>query len=326
MRHAAFAAFFAICPALAVAQDWRHAVTNNGQWFEGWLVAPGEAMSIWCGGPTIGGPGLPQTDEPMLTDPGTFDLAVRFPGLDPAEAAIFTGTRSDLVIVAAGQGFGLPEAHWDELNGLGWIQRLGLSDPLFAALAQSVEVQVWAGGAQVAALTGRGLAEGLAVIGASCQAGWGAAPAASAPTAPAGQDGSVAAGIVAAAQAGIARGCNGPATTESRAFRTGDLDGDGRADLVVDWAGITCQNGLRRPFCGAANCSAEVYLSSRPDRMPFDTILGAGVALEAGPGGTVRLISGVTAASCPRTTRPDRCQTVWAVTRDGLAALPPGGG
>ena len=326
MRHAALAAFFAICPALAAAQDWRHAVTNNGQWFEGWLVAPGEAMSIWCGGPTIGGPGLPQTDEPMLTDPGTYDLALRFPALDPADAVIFTGSRSDLLIVAAGQGFGLPEAHWDELNGMGWIQRLGMGDPLFAALAQDGEVQVWAGGAFIASVSGRGLGEGLAVIGPSCQSGWGLAPTPPAGQAPSPATASAADTLLAAAQDSIARGCNGAAMTGPAALWAGDLDADGQPDLVLDWADVTCQAGAPRPFCGAANCTAEVFLSSRPDRMPFDAILGVGIALEAGPGGTARLTSGVTAASCPQTTRPDRCQTVWAVTRDGMAALPPGGG
>jgi hypothetical protein len=309
------------CAPVATAQDWQHGVTNNGQWFEGWLVAPDEAMLIWCGGPTIGGPGLPQTDEPMLTDPGTFDLALRLPSLDPADPTIFTGARTDLMIVAAGQGFGLPGAHWDELNGMGWTQRLGVSDPLFAALAQEGEVQVWAGGAFVAALPGRGLAEGLSVIGSSCRAGWGEAP-----PPPATPAGAPPLALVAAAQANVTRGCNGPAAMGPAALSAGDLDGDRAPDLVLDWAGVTCQTGVPRPFCGAANCTIEVFLSSRPDRVPFDAILGAGSGLESGAGGTARLTTGVTSAGCPRATRPDRCRMVWQVTRDGLSALPPGGG
>jgi len=313
----------------SAAQDWRHAVTNNGQWFEGWLVSPGDAMSIWCGGPTLGGPGLPQTDEPMLTDPGTFDLAVGFAALDPASAAIFTGTRSDLMIVAAGQGFGLPEAHWDELNGMGWVQRLGLHDPMFAALAQDGEVQVWAGDVFVASVPGRGLREGLAVVGASCQAGWGLSPASAGPAVPPPSQAPAPVQIqtlTEAAADAIARGCNGAAVTEPGHLLSGDLDGDGSADLILDWGAVACVSGPPRPFCGAANCAAEVFLSSRPDRVPFDVLLGAGVGIEAGPVGATRLTTGVTAGRCAESTRPGRCQMVWVVAADGMVALSPGGG
>jgi hypothetical protein len=69
-----------------------------------------------------------------------------------------------------------------------------------------------------------------------------------------------------------------------------------------------------------------VYLSSRPDRRPFDRLLAAGLSLEPLTDGRARPVTGVTAASCPQTTRPDRCEVVWQWTGAQLVALPPGGG
>jgi hypothetical protein len=296
---------------------WEVGLDDNGAWFEGWLVSPDQTLFLWCGGPTPGGPGLPPTDEPMLTDPGTVDLAINHPGLKPFPGAEPGTGRGDILLVAGGQGFGLPNPYWDELNGMGFVQRLSLADPLFVAVSQGADLQVWAGGAPVAVHPAAGFAEGLATISAHCTARWQAqAPAAHPETT----------AMLSDATVDIVAGCGSNADMQPGYAQTGDIDGDGIADLVIDWAAITCLVGNPRPYCGAANCSVQVYLSTRPDRRPFADFLAVGVRLEAGPDGRTRLLTGTTAGGCPQTTRPAQCQNVVAWTGTDLQFLPPGGG
>lgn len=305
----------AFLPARAGA--WEATFADNGSWFGGWLVSPDQTLFLWCGGPTPGGPGLPPTDEPMLTDPGTVDLAIRHPGLQQYPGSEWGAGRGDILLVAGGQGFGLPNPYWDELNSMGFVQRLSLADPLLSAVGQGADLQVWAGGALVSVLPVVGFAEGLATIASQCTARWQTlAPAVHSETN----------WMLDQATGDIVAGCGSNADYAPGYALAGDIDGDGVADLVIDWAQITCLAGPPRPFCGAAYCSASVYLSSRPDQRPFTDFLAVGVQLEPGPDGRVRLISGVTAASCPDTTRPGQCTNVIVWTGTGLALLPPGGG
>lgn len=124
----------------------------------------------------------------------------------------------------------------------------------------------------------------------------------------------------------IVNGCSSNADLKQGYAQTGDIDGDGIADLVIDWAAITCLVGPPMPFCGAANCSVDVYLSSRPDRRPFADLLAVGVRLEQGQDGRARLLTGTSVGRCPETTRPAQCQNVFVWTGADLMRLPPGGG
>ncbi len=296
---------------------WEATFQDNGSWFSGWLVSPDRTLYLWCGGPTPGGPGLPPTDEPMLTDPGTVDLAIRHPGLQPYPSAEPGSVRTDVFLVASGMGFGLPDPFWDELNGMGFVQRLSLADPLFAAVAQAAELQVWAAGVPVAVHSSAGFAQGLASIAAECNALW---QASAPPPHPETN------WMLDQATGAIVAGCRSNADLQPGHAQTGDIDGDGIADLVIDWAAITCLRGPPRPLCGAANCSVLVYLSSRPDRRPFADFLAVGVQLEAGQDGRARLLTGTTAGGCPDTTRPAQCQNVIVWNGSELQRLPPGGG
>lgn len=65
----------------------------------------------------------------------------------------------------------------------------------------------------------------------------------------------------------IAEACGGGYRLAEGAELTGDLDGDGREDVVLDWAGVTCDDrskGRGAGFCGAALCRIEVLLSGPP--------------------------------------------------------------
>ncbi|WP_299297159.1 hypothetical protein [uncultured Erythrobacter sp.] len=61
--------------------------------------------------------------------------------------------------------------------------------------------------------------------------------------------------------------CRSKATLASGAIRVADLDGDGQADVLFNWARVTCAKPVGAAggagFCGMHNCSVDIYLSSQ---------------------------------------------------------------
>jgi hypothetical protein len=65
--------------------------------------------------------------------------------------------------------------------------------------------------------------------------------------------------------------CGGQARIEDSALRqAGDLDGDGAPDYIIHYTDVYCQPDNIRGFCGAANCSVQVFVSSRAYSRPFE--------------------------------------------------------
>ena len=65
--------------------------------------------------------------------------------------------------------------------------------------------------------------------------------------------------------------CGGRARIEDSALRqAGDLDGDGAPDYIIHYTDVYCQPDNIRGFCGAANCSIDVFMSSRAYIRPFE--------------------------------------------------------
>lgn len=74
--------------------------------------------------------------------------------------------------------------------------------------------------------------------------------------------------------------CSGQARVEEAALASpGDLDGDNRPDYIIHYTAVYCMPDNFRGFCGAANCSIEVFLSSRFFNRPVD-FLGTGLGAE----------------------------------------------
>ncbi|MEM7302525.1 MAG: hypothetical protein AAF468_15710 [Pseudomonadota bacterium] len=62
-----------------------------------------------------------------------------------------------------------------------------------------------------------------------------------------------------------------------------DLDGDGRADLVLSHEGISCRRNFSRSgFCGAQVCTVKIYLRRGNLLKLVDEFLGAGVKVGGG--------------------------------------------
>ena len=101
------------------------------------------------------------------------------------------------------------------------------------------------------------------------------------------------------ANSAIWQGCGGGAQIEPDAFLTGDIDGDGLPDVVLDWGAVQCYGPMSRPFCGASRCSADVFLSSAYHRKRSpETLLGQGVWLQPLSNGNIGVSVGGALNEC----------------------------
>lgn len=296
-------AALAVWPGMAAAQNWQLHTHDDGSFFLAQIHA-GPALSLLCGGksPQWLNPYQTGNLEPEITAPGVLRL-----GFDPHSVGLPQGgyepARGDIVLVAAGQGFRLPNAVWNDLT-YSWQADVTAADPLFTALASGGAIEVHSRAGRLA-LTGAGFAEVFGRMTAYCQRRFAATgqawPGASAPppqgaaTAP----GSAAGVMAQAAETAIAKGCNGPAARAAGYLLAGNIDGDGREDIVLDWNRISCLSGHPRPFCGAALCSADVFLTARFARQPQPIgLLALGVRLQPLSNGNMAVATGGSLAMC----------------------------
>ena len=111
-----------------------------------------------------------------------------------------------------------------------------------------------------------------------------------------------------AADAHIRGLCQGPFDlVDPSAVQASDIDGDGQADFLLNWTGVSCNGGLQgRAFCGAANCRIDVFLSSRGHAKP-EELLGTAADFVQDTAGRVGVLLTGTAFVCA----DGFCDTPW---------------
>ena len=101
--------------------------------------------------------------------------------------------------------------------------------------------------------------------------------------------------------------CGGSARIDETALSPAqDFDGDGAPDYVINYTGVYCQQDTMRGFCGAANCSIEVFLSSRGHIRAFDFLAIAATPAKA-PDGRI----GLRLAATPFICGDGYCDGIW---------------
>lgn len=170
--------------------------------------------------------------------------------------------RNDVVLWADQTGYRLPTIAFNEIDGV-WQVDIAADDPMWSALAQARLIILAPGQEQAWQLPVAGLSDALSVLQSDCAAAWHAAEAV--PAAPTG-----AVTVPQQVVSRISQGCGAPTPLPGSAVQAGDLDRDGAPDFVVDWGGFRCNGPFPRPFCGAANCSQMVFLSTRGYLEPLD--------------------------------------------------------
>lgn len=91
----------------------------------------------------------------------------------------------------------------------------------------------------------------------------------------------------------IAEACNGgPGRYDPAYVIERDLDGDGRADLLIAHEGIECDGPGRSGECGMMVCSFKVWLRrGELLTLGFDNLLGADVTVGPGPTPEIRWLA-----------------------------------
>ena len=277
VRGGALAALLALAPAGAArAQDWVVNRYDDGSFFQGTLAPTGgPGFSVVCGERSARGLSPQQTGnmEPDITRPNAFRLFLspEDVGFPAAEAGL---SRDDVLVVIGTTGYRFAYWTWNELYG-SWETDLPADDPVFAAIAGQAAFELrFDGGAQQVA--SRGFASGLEELRGYCRAMFAAVGRFWAGAAPAGPGPSMAD----LARRRIAAGCGAGVRDQAGAIQTGEIDGDGHPDAVLDWRAVRCAGGIERPYCGASQCSAEVFLSSvTPLRGAPEDFLGLSLRL-----------------------------------------------
>jgi hypothetical protein len=294
----------------APAQGWDLRRSDDGSFFV-YSIAPAirsPDFALFCGERSPTGLTAMQTGnmEPEVTRRDILQLSLGSDEIGPPNSDNWR--RSDVVVVAGGQGYRLPELWWNELQG-GWRVDLLASDAMFAAIAAvpAFDFHSQAGQRRVDAA---GFAQGyadlvqqcrqtFAVIGKPWQGGAGAAPA------PSG-------GVRQAADGYIRRICNGAYHAGDGAFLSGEIDGDGIGDVAVNMGRIACQSGNPRPSCGASQCSALVFPSSAPHlwHSPID-LMSQGARLQPLSNGNMAVAVGGSLRECNHAFANSGCEFLY---------------
>lgn len=289
---------------------WRVDNSDDGAFYLGYATlspAQGGAgmFDVFCGGrsaqrldPTAVG-----NVEPSLTKPGELGLYIN---IDLIGQGGFGGVpRTDVMIVVGNLGYSLPAVRGNELIGV-WEQHIQMSDPLVAALQSGLPMELRSAGARPVVLDTRGAAQAIGSALDYCAARGAMQPRLN---------------LDAAVDAYIFQSCKGAASATTNYLLRGDLDRDGIADIVLDWSEVTCPGQYPRPFCGAANCSVDVFLSSIFARTGKpDDYLGIGPALVATPAG-LELTIGGTFSLCAHVQDRHPCQR-YRWNGSALASVP----
>lgn len=298
----------------AAQADWVLDTRDDGALFYGGLVSNPPNMSIRCVGLSAGGRNLVEADahETAQTPPYSVRIEIT-PTLIPfAPNAL---RRGDILFWLDGAGYQFPEVIWNDLDGV-WTINVALADPLIAALQGASDFVMGPAAGQHYRIDVTGLGAALTQATAFCVSEYARlGHPVPGPLMPFAADGSQERGgdtMVDLAEAAISRSCNGSRQVEPGHILVGNIDGDASPDAVVDWRKITCSVGAPRPFCGASNCAADVYLSRKfPQTGQAEIMLAVGVSLIPLDNGTEGLQLGGSLSSCHSAGKGNACTSIW---------------
>ena len=289
----------------AASQSWQAKLTRDAAYIAGSVSYPGLGIGFACHSRA------PERGSVINSD--WFEASIGKPGqflIDFSTALVPSGMsrRSDLILVVDQTGYRLPSVGWNDMLS-SWETSVGVTDALFGALPTASRLILQVGTQQAWELPVNGLGAAVDQARAHCMAAWNgvvfALPAAPAPAPAAGQPFQLPPQIQAYANGQ----CNGPARIGVDALQAGDLDRDGIPDVVVDWRDVLCPGESYSGFCGAANCSIDIFVSSRGYARPFQ-MLGTSAGIGPGRGGGLVVQVNGTYGLCGHT----GCDAPWVWT------------
>ncbi len=301
----------------ALAQDWITNSYDDGSYFTGALSPiDGPGFTLVCGERSPQGLSGAQTgnNEPDITGPNAFRLYLSETDIGPPGPQL--AGRQDVLVVIATTGYRLPPIIWNELFNT-WETNVPARDPVFAAIAAQTSFELRSDrGSHI--VPARGFSDALGQLTTYCQSMFAAIGLPWAGSVPA--PGRTA--MRQAAHAHILAGCGGGVLDQSDAFLFGEIDGDGIEDVVLDWRGVRCAGPTPYPYCGASNCSVDVFLSSLfPRKQRPEGLLALGARLFPLTNGNmgVGMYGGLSA--CRKVFGTNDCEFQYYWNGSGLARL-----
>jgi hypothetical protein len=261
--------------------------------------------------------------ESTVAPPWHFQIAAA-ETLIPAD----TFERADIVLFVDQIGYRLPVVQWNEMDG-DWQVDIAMTDPMMAALRTASRMVLQVGSQTAWDMPTVGLGPALEQAQQFCAATWVATgfgpppgfgqvtapppPAFAAP--PVSPQGVFQ--LPAQIQSFADKQCEGQALVASAALQAGDLDGDSQPDVVMNWRDVTCAGQTMNMFCGAANCSIDVFMSSRGYVNPVQ-MLGTSADIGVHPTGRLALSVSGTWGLCGET----GCDAPWLWNGSDLVQVP----
>lgn len=293
----------------ATGQTWEARASANASLLFGYAAAPGGSLGVGCTAPAPENAPLIETGSHESHITGAFEVYISFAdSLFQWEPPYrITGASLRVGEIA----YGLPPIDLNELSGTAIY--LPMADPLIQSLATAPSLILDPGQGTAYAYPVDGIGEALRTALGHCTGRWTELGAAVPPgleqfatqtASPVGSDTStlyppapafpVPQIAPPAAEAYISGLCQGPYDiTDISRVQAADIDGDGAADYLLNWDIVLCQGGLQgRAFCGAGNCSIDVFLSSRGYADPVQLLGIAADFVQDGAGRVGVLLDG----------------------------------
>lgn len=296
----------------SIGSDWRVSTFDNGAWFQGYAALQNGDVELICGGRSVEGLPLPQTDEPFITEPYTLYLNLWSPDLPRGTISASGTSRLDAAFVVDGVRYRLPALNWTEMNAH-WLHWLSFGDPFLQALRTAETLRLDVAGGAVYDVPTDGLGDAVFAMLTYCDARWqrSATPVpdhaaqavealraavsnatANAPAAPRHQTPDRVQAM-ARLESTLSGHCQGPYEVSPESMTWTDLNSDGDQDLVFYWASLRCRQGLWADApgggnCGTSQCLASVFLSGSETSVEADAeTMAQGVQTDPGRPGQI---------------------------------------
>ncbi|GAB5449173.1 hypothetical protein [Gymnodinialimonas sp.] len=280
MKTLAFALLAALAATPIHAQTWTANTFANGSLLFAGVGPPAPSMAFGCTAPAPENRPLIETGSHESHRTGAFETTVGF--FEPLFEWTAPYRISGIVVTVDDVSYQMPPMELNELQGSAIY--MPMTDPFILSLFTAQSLTFDTGQGTAYAYPVDGLADALREAFGYCNARWMELGNAMPPALAAAMGGapalapSIAAPLPPSIVQRAAGSCmNGTGTITRQDLETADFDGDGQEDFILNHGAVTCTDG-RSGFCGAANCSIDVYLSTLGYQQPREFLgISAGI-------------------------------------------------